>query len=39
MGSLQLKGEKEYSAGKIKLLGSVARRISESAGSSVLIVK
>jgi nucleotide-binding universal stress UspA family protein len=39
MGSRQLKRENEYSAGTIKLLGSVARRISESAGSSVLIVK
>jgi nucleotide-binding universal stress UspA family protein len=39
IGSRQLKREKEYSAGTIKLLGSVARRISESAGSSVLIVK
>ena len=38
MGSRQLKREQEYSAGTIKLLGSVAR-ISETAGSSVLIVK
>ncbi|MGC2682757.1 MAG: universal stress protein [Candidatus Nitrosopolaris sp.] len=39
MGSRELKREKEFSAGTIKLLGSVARRISESTGSSVLIVK
>jgi nucleotide-binding universal stress UspA family protein len=39
MGSRELKREKEYVAGKLKLLGSVARRVSESAGSSVLIVK
>lgn len=39
MGSRELKKEKEYSAGKLNLLGSVARRVSESAESSVLIVK
>ena len=39
MGSRELKREKEYAAGKIKLLGSVTRRVSESAESSVLIVK
>jgi nucleotide-binding universal stress UspA family protein len=39
MGSRELKREKEYVAGKLKLLGSVARRVSESAESSVLIVK
>ena len=39
MGSRELKREKGYVAGKLKLLGSVARRVSESAGSSVLIVK
>jgi nucleotide-binding universal stress UspA family protein len=31
--------ETEYVAGKLKLLGNVARRVSESAESSVLIVK
>jgi nucleotide-binding universal stress UspA family protein len=39
MGSRELKREKKYVAGKLKLLGSVARRVSESAESSVLIVK
>jgi nucleotide-binding universal stress UspA family protein len=39
MGSRELKREKEYVAGKLKLLGNVARRVSESAESSVLIVK
>ena len=39
MGSRELKREKEYAAGKLKLLGSVTRRVSESAESSVLIVK
>ena len=39
MGSRELKREKEYAAGMLKLLGSVARRVSESAGMSVLIVK
>jgi nucleotide-binding universal stress UspA family protein len=39
MGSRELKREKEYAVGKLKLLGSVARRVSESAQSSVLIVK
>ena len=39
MGSRELKREKEYSAGKLTLLGSVARRVSESAESAVLIVK
>jgi len=35
----ELKREKERVAGKLKLLGSVARKVSESAESSVLIVK
>ncbi|MGE5634407.1 MAG: universal stress protein [Deltaproteobacteria bacterium] len=39
MGSRELKREKEYVAGKLQLLRSVARRVSESAGSSILIVK
>jgi nucleotide-binding universal stress UspA family protein len=39
MGSRELKTEEEYVAGKLKLLGSVARRVSESAKASVLIVK
>jgi nucleotide-binding universal stress UspA family protein len=39
MGSRELKKEREYAAGKLNLLGSVARRVSESAESSVLIVK
>jgi len=39
MGSRELKREKEYAAGMLKILGSVARRVSESAGMSVLIVK
>jgi nucleotide-binding universal stress UspA family protein len=39
MGSQELKRENEYVAGKLKLLGSVARRVSEGAESSVLIVK
>ena len=39
MGSRELKREKEYVAGKLKLLGSVARRVSESAEFSGLIVK
>ncbi len=39
MGSRELKREKEYVAGKLKLLGSLARRLSESAGSSVMRLK
>ena len=39
MGNRELKREKEYSAGILKLLGSMARRVSESADSAVLIVK
>jgi nucleotide-binding universal stress UspA family protein len=39
MGSRELKREKEYAAGKLKLLGSVTRRVSETAESLVLIVK
>jgi len=39
MGSREIKREKEYAACKIKLLGSVTRRVSETAESSVLIVK
>ena len=39
MGSRKLKREKECAAGKLNLLGSVARRVSENAESSVLIVK
>ncbi len=35
----ELKREREHVAGKLKLLGSVARKVSESAESSVLIVK
>ena len=32
IGSRELKREKEYADGMLKLLGSVARRVSESAG-------
>ena len=39
IGSRELKREKEYAAGKLKLLGSVARRVSEIAESPVMIVK
>jgi hypothetical protein len=39
MGSRELKREKEYAAGKIKLLGSVARRVSEIVESPVMIIK
>jgi nucleotide-binding universal stress UspA family protein len=39
MGSRELKREKEYAAGKLKLLGSVARRVSEIAESPVMIIK
>jgi nucleotide-binding universal stress UspA family protein len=39
MGSRELKREKEYVAGKLKLLGSVARRVSEIAESPVMIIK
>ncbi|MFZ0513812.1 MAG: universal stress protein [Candidatus Nitrosopolaris sp.] len=39
MGSRELKREKEYAAGKLNLLGSAARRVSESVESLVLIVK
>jgi nucleotide-binding universal stress UspA family protein len=39
IGSRELKGEKEHSAGKLKLLGSVARRVSEIAECPVLIIK
>jgi nucleotide-binding universal stress UspA family protein len=39
MGNRELKREKEYSADILKLLGSMARRVSESADSAVLIVK
>ena len=39
MGSRELKREKEYGAGKLKLLGSVARRVSEIAESPVMIIK
>jgi nucleotide-binding universal stress UspA family protein len=38
MGSRELKREKEY-AGKLKLLGSVTRRVSEIAESPVMIIK
>jgi len=37
MGSRELKSEKEYAAGKLKLLGSVAGRVSEIAESPVMI--
>ena len=39
IGSRELKREKEYSASKLKLLGSVARRVSEIADCPVLIIK
>jgi nucleotide-binding universal stress UspA family protein len=39
MGSRELKREKEYAAGKLKLLGSVTRRVSEIAESPVMIIK
>lgn len=39
IGSRELKREKEYAAGKLKLLGSVARRVSENAESPVIIIK
>ena len=39
IGSRELKREKEYPPDTITVLGSVARKISESARSSVLIVK
>ncbi len=39
MGSRELKREKEYVAGKLKLLGSVARRVSEIAECPVMIIK
>jgi hypothetical protein len=39
MSSRELKRENEYVAGKLKLLGRVARRVSEGADSAVLIVK
>jgi nucleotide-binding universal stress UspA family protein len=39
MGSRELKREKEYAGGKLKLLGSVARRVSEIAESPVMIIK
>jgi nucleotide-binding universal stress UspA family protein len=39
IGSRELKREKEYAAGKLKLLGSVARRVSEIAESPVMIIK
>ena len=39
IGSRELKREKEHSAGKLKLLGSVARRVSEIAECPVLIIK
>jgi nucleotide-binding universal stress UspA family protein len=39
IGSRELKREKEYAAGKPKLLGSVARRVSEIAESPVMIIK
>jgi len=39
MGSRELKREKEYAAGKLNLLGSVARRVSEIAESPVMIIK
>ena len=38
IGSRELKREKEYAAGKLKLLGSVARRVSEIAECPVLII-
>ena len=39
IGSRELKREKENVAGKLKLLGSVARRVSEIAECPVLIIK
>lgn len=39
IGSRELKREREHSAGKLKLLGSVARRVSEIAECPVLIIK
>jgi len=39
IGSRELKREKEHTAGKLKLLGSVARRVSEIAECPVLIIK
>lgn len=39
IGSRELKREREHSAGKLKLLGSVARRVSEIADCPVLIIK
>ena len=39
MGSRELKREKEYAGSKLKLLGSVARRVSEIAESPVMIIK
>jgi nucleotide-binding universal stress UspA family protein len=39
IGSRELKREREHSAGKLKLLGSVARRVSEVAECPVLIIK
>ncbi|HXX99174.1 MAG TPA: universal stress protein [Candidatus Bathyarchaeia archaeon] len=39
MGSRELKREKGYPPGTITVLGSVTRKISESARSSILIVK
>jgi nucleotide-binding universal stress UspA family protein len=39
MGSRELKREKEYTVGKLKLLGSVARRVSEIAVCPVMIIK
>lgn len=39
IGSRELKREKEHSAGKLMLLGSVARRVLEIAECPVLIIK
>jgi nucleotide-binding universal stress UspA family protein len=39
IGSRELKREKEHSPGKLKFLGSVARRVSEIAECPVLIIK
>jgi nucleotide-binding universal stress UspA family protein len=39
MGGRELKREKEYAAGKLKLLGSVARKVLEIAESPVMIIK
>jgi nucleotide-binding universal stress UspA family protein len=39
MGSRELERKKEYAAGKLKLLGSVARRVSEIAECPVMIIK